>query len=117
LEDNVVEPEIPEATLLGRWVPVGFETNVRYDFTSTDRFTTYGQDNVFPSMEEVIEAGTRKNPWVYEGEVVVIDLHFGNYSRLIPEFKCDNRVIEWTNEAGEFWGTFYREDHDISACD
>lgn len=116
--DDDQPTNIAEATILGRWVPEGFEDNVRYEFTSDKRVTIYGTDGDFPTLEEFLEINPQLtgNDWVYEGEVVVVDLNFGNYSRLIPNFKCDNKVIEWKNEDGTTHSTYYREDHDINQC-
>ena len=56
--------------------------------------------------------------WVYEGDVVVIDLNFGNYSRRIPNFKCGNYVIDWVQEDGAEGGDrIYRENYDIAECE
>ena len=35
-----------EATILGRWVAEGFESNIRYEFTEDRRFSIYGTDGV-----------------------------------------------------------------------
>ena len=113
------EPDVPEATIIGRWQLVGFDNVIRYEFTSNKRYSIYSSDNgIFPTLEELLE----ENPdfpghdWVYEGETVVVDLNFGNYSRLVPEFTCDNQVINWLDEDGAEHTTFYRESHDISTC-
>ncbi len=119
-DKDEVDPTTPtEATILGRWVPVGFEDNIRYEFTDNKRFELYSSnDGTFPTLEEF----QTQNPnltgkdWFYSGDTIVVDLNFGNYSRLLPNFKCDNYVIEWINEAGEENGIFYREDHDITSC-
>jgi len=113
--DDLVEDE---ATLLGRWVLEGFEDQIRYDFTTVERFTVYSDNGTFPTLAEFLNQnpGTPGNPWLYEGDTVVVDLHFGNYSRLIPEFKCGNKVIDWMAMDGSLHSTYYREDHNIASC-
>lgn len=110
---------IPEATILGRWSLLGFEDNIRYEFTDQGKlFTIYGVDGVFPTLEEF----NQENPgltgldWYYEDDVLVVDLNFGNYSRLTPQFVCDNYVVRWIDEDGGLFGFYYREDFDISSC-
>ena len=108
-----------EASIIGRWVLQGFESNIRYDFTETKRYTIYGDGSGnFPSLEEFLEANPTipSNDWYYDGETVVVDLNFGNFSRLVPDFKCENAVADMVQENGDPHSTFYREGHDISAC-
>ncbi len=122
-EPEVILPGGPGAdspgTILGRWIPEGFESNVRYEFTSEKRHTIYGDGSgEFPSLQDWVaeNPGILEHDYVFQEDVVVIDLNFGNYSRLIPTYKCENLVIEWVNEAGETHSTFYREGHDIENC-
>ena len=110
---------IPEATILGRWVVPGFESTIRYEFTDDGkRFDIYSTDGTFPTLEDF----NAENPqltgldWYYEGDVLVVDLNFGNYSRLTPQFVCDNHVVKWIDENGEEFGFYYREDFDITSC-
>jgi len=104
-----------EATILGRW-DAG---NVRVEFTDDKRFTIYGNgDGTFPTLEQFTQEnpGLTGNDWWYEGEVVVVDLNFGNFSRLVPMFKCGNQVIRWVYEDGSEHSSLFREGHDITAC-
>jgi hypothetical protein len=116
-DDNNMSND-PDATILGRWVIVGFEDAIRYEFTAEKRFAIYSEDGVFPSLEEF----NSQNPqltgldWFYDGDIVEIDLNFGNSSRLRPEFVCNNYVIQWYNEEGEPAGVYHREGFDISTC-
>lgn len=108
-----------EATILGRWVPEGFDDVVRYEFTEDKRFTIYGTgDGVFPTLEEFMAENPQLtgHDWDYDGETVVVDLNFGNYSRLVPNFKCGNEVVDWVDEVGGGHSTFYREGHDLASC-
>lgn len=108
-----------EATILGRWVPEGFESNVRYLITEDKIYTAYGQDGVFPTDAEILADNpvSLTHNWVYEGETVVVDLNFGNYDRWVPSFHCDNDVLHQNEEDGSGFGTLYREGHDIASCD
>lgn len=120
-EKNEVEiPEIPDATILGRWVIKGdTDLNVRYEYTANKRFTIYKQDNgTYPTLAEfqAENPDLTGNDWEYSGDTIVVDLNFGNYSKLVPTFKCDNYVVDWTGEDGEQWGTYYRDGYDIAEC-
>lgn len=120
-EKNEIEiPEIPEATIIGRWQIQGdIEISVQYEFTETKRFTIYkNDDGTYPTLEEFNELNPELtgNDWEYAGDTVVVDLNFGNYSKLVPTFKCNNYIIDWTDEDGAFWGTYLREGYDITEC-
>jgi len=98
----------------------GFDNSVLYEFTEDTRYTMYSADGTFPTLEEFLEQnpGLSGHPWEYDGDVVVVDLHFGNFSRLIPNFKCGNQVIDWTEEDGSLRSeTYYREGYDLAECD
>ncbi len=108
-----------EATIVGRWIPEGFEDVLRYEFTEDTRYTIYGNGSgEFPTLEEFLQEnpGIHGHPWAYEGVVVVMDLHFGNFSRSIPLFKCNNQVLDWMNEDGTFHSTLFREGHSMTEC-
>jgi len=112
------EPEVEAATILGRWVLVGFEEAVRYEFTENKRFTIYSGDGTFPTLEDLLMESPQLTglDWEYVGDTVEVDLNFGNYSRLVPNFKCDNAVIDWIAGDGSVQTSYYRESHDITAC-
>ncbi len=113
-----VDQGVSERTLEGRWVLEGFDQSIRYEFTKDKRFTLYASNGEFPSLAHFMELNPsiHGNDWKYNGNTVVVDLNFGNYSRLVPNFKCNNKVINWTAEDGTPHSTFYREGHDIAAC-
>lgn len=107
-----------EATILGRWQLEGLES-IRYEFTSTKRFDIYANDDgSFPTLEEftAINPNLTGLDWVYDGDAIVVDLNFGNESRFVPKFKCNNEVVDLILEDGSSVGTYYREGHDFSAC-
>jgi len=119
-DDANIEPptDQAEATILGRWVLQGFEDNIRYEFTETKRFTIYGIDGVFPTLEEFNQENPQLtgNDWSYEGSNIVVDLNFGNFLNVTPEFICDNYTVKLVNEEGETNSTLYREDYDVTTC-
>ncbi len=107
-----------EATILGRWIIEGFEDNIRYEFTADRLFTIYGENGEFPTLEEFQTENPQLtgNEWTYEGNTVVIDLNFGNFSRLVPEFKCGNYVAFMNQEDGSSHSTYYREGYNLADC-
>lgn len=118
-DSNIEAPtEQAEATILGRWALVGFEDAIRYEFTETKRFTLYSSDGVFPTLEEFNEEnpGLTGNDWYYEGEKITVDLNFGNFLTLTPQFTCDNYVVKLLNDDGETHSIYFREDYDTSTC-
>ena len=111
--------DIPDKTIIGRWIFVGFENQIRYEFTSDKLYTIYSDGNgVFPTLEEFLQ----QNPnitgldWYYEGDTVVVDLNFGNFSRQVPNFKCDNNVIDWSQDENPIQSTYFRDGYDITDC-
>jgi hypothetical protein len=107
-----VNPEV-EPSLVGRWHLVGFETTVMYEFTDTLRYTIYSSDGTFGGVETAIP---NPNSWVWDGDQVVVDMNFGNESRLTPVFKCEGQVIDWYDSEDQFAGTYFRENFDYSSC-
>lgn len=114
---NEIPNDAMEATIIGRWKIVGFD-NIQYEFTANKRHDIYALNNNFPTLEEHLQ----QNPnlpgldWYYEGTAVVVDLNFGNLSKLIPVFKCNNNVIDWIAQDNSLHSTFYKINHDISSC-
>lgn len=107
------------ASIIGRWQLVGFDEQIRYEFTTDKRYTIYTDSlGDFPTLQEfqAENPDLQGNDWSYSGDTVVVDLNFGNYSKLLPDFKCENKVIDWTAEDGSSHSTYYREGHDISIC-
>ena len=114
---NDIEDTI-EATIIGRWKIEGFD-NIQYEFTSNKRYDIYSTGNTeFPTLQEFLQL----NPnipgldWYYEGNVVVVDLNFGNFSKLTPIYKCNSNVIDWMNTDNTLHSTFYKVNYDLSSC-
>lgn len=114
-EDDGVAPV--DATIIDRWHIVGFDDVILYEFTEDKRYTFYSDGGVFPPLDIETHPVPLIHDWEYDGETVVVDLNFGNYLRLIPNFKCDNYVIDWIAEDGSLHSTYYREGYDIAECE
>ena len=118
-DDTVMTPEpeaMAEETLIGRWSLVGFEDNILYEFTENKRFDIYGIDGVFQTVEEQIAQGLTGLNWSYDGDRVVVDLNFGNTSVLLPQFVCNNYVVNWLDAEGEIHSIMFREGYDYGSC-
>jgi opacity protein-like surface antigen len=117
--DPVLPQDIPEATIIGRWNIVGFEGNVLYEFTENKRYTFYSDDGTFPTLEEALteQPNLIGLDWYYEGDQVTVDLNFGNFSTLTPEFVCDNQVINWLDDNQEIHSVYFREGYVLATCD
>uniref|UniRef100_UPI004048463B hypothetical protein n=2 Tax=Flavobacterium TaxID=237 RepID=UPI004048463B len=100
-----------ENTIIGRWHLVGFEQTVMYEFTATEKHTIYSTNGTFGDITTAIP---NPNPWVYEGENLVIDLFFGNSSVSVPNFKCNGNVVDLVSESGTT--TLFREGYNINNC-
>lgn len=109
-DDNDQQPAI-ENTIIGRWHLVGFEQTVMYEFTATEKHTIYSTNGTFGDITTAIP---NPNPWVYEGENLVIDLFFGNSSVSVPNFKCNGNVVDLVSESGTT--TLFREGYNINNC-
>ena len=118
-DDTVITPEpeaMAEETLIGRWSLVGFEDNILYEFTENKRFDIYGTNGVFQTVDEQIAQGLTGLDWSYEGDLVVVDLNFGNTSILLPQFVCNNYVVNWLDDEGEIHSIMFREGYDYGSC-
>lgn len=108
--------ELPEDTIIGRWIPDGFQGRVLYEFTKTKRFTFYSTNGSFQSVEELLNEGRSGNDWWLDGDKITVDLNFGNLSSRNFEFKCNSNVVEWLNDDGEMLELYYRENYNLSDC-
>ena len=101
-------------TMIGRWVQVGFEENVLYQFTDTDRHTFYASE---PGVFGSIEDGSIRHPVVYHNDgSFTIDLHFGNFATFTPEFSCEGRVVDFLLSDGEKHSTYSKENFNTENC-
>ena len=101
-------------TMNGRWVQVGFEESVLYEFTDTERHTFYASE---PGVFGSIEDGSIIHPVVYHNDgSFTIDLHFGNSVTYIPEFSCEGRVVDFWLSNGEKHSTNLKENFNTGDC-
>lgn len=111
------EELIPEGSVLGRWNLVGSEGFIQYEFTKDKRYTFYKtEEDTFETIEALLATGRVGNDWWYDGNKVVVDLNFGNYSVLLPKFVCNNNVINWFDENNELNSIFFKEGYNYSNC-
>ncbi len=100
-------------SIIGRWHLVGFEQTVMYQFTASKRHTLYSTDGTFGGLETAIP---NPNDWQFEGDMIVVDLNFGNFLRVTPNFRCNGEVVDLINEDGVVNTTLFREGYNRSAC-
>ena len=100
-----------ENSIIGRWHFVGFEQTVLYQFTEKLRYTIYSTNGNFGSLDTAIP---NPNPWLYQGENIVIDLHFGNSLVAKPVFKCNGNVVELVTNDGTI--TLFKEGYNLANC-
>ena len=119
IDDTLIQKEIPDATLIGRWNLVGFEGKVLYEFTPTKRYTFYSTNGSFLSLKDLLVQSNNANiglNWWFVGKKVSIDHNFGNISTLTPQFKCDNYVLNWIDDKGDIHSTYFREGYNYATC-
>jgi hypothetical protein len=109
-DDNDEQPAV-ENTIIGRWHLEGFEQTVMYEFTATKRYTIYSSNGTFGDITTAIP---NPNPWIYEGENLVIDLFFGNSSVTVPSFRNNGNVVDLVSQDGT--STLYREGYNNCGC-
>ena len=101
-------------TMIGRWVMVGFEEAVLYEFTENLRYTIYASE---PGVFGPIDEAMNPHPVIhnYDGSIT-IDLHFGNSVTYIPEFSCEGRVVDFWLSDGEKHSTNLKENFNTGDC-
>lgn len=111
--DDTMQEEMAENTIVGRWHIVGLEQTTMYVFTENLRHTIYSTDGNFGGIETAIP---NPNDWVFEGDELVIDLNFGNFLRTELNFKCDGNVVEFVDAEGTVGTILFREGYDYASC-
>ena len=103
-----------EYTLVGRWVMVGFEEAVLYEFTENLRYTIYASE---PGVFGPIDEAMNPHPLIhnYDGSIT-IDLHFGNSVTYTPEFSCEGRVVNFWLSDDEIHSTLIKENFNAGNC-
>ena len=101
-------------TLVGRWVLVGFEEDILYQFTDTERHTIYASE---PGVFGSIEDGSRVHPVVYHNDgSFTINLLSGNSVTFTPEFSCQGRVVDFLLSDGAIHSTNIKENFNTEDC-
>ena len=103
-----------EYTLVGRWVMVGFEEAVLYEFTENLRYTIYASE---PGVFGPIDEAMNPHPVIhnYDGSIT-IDLHFGNSVTYTPEFTCEGSVVNFWLSDDEIHSTLIKENFNTGNC-
>ena len=110
---NSTEPE-PTYSIVGRWVVIGFEETVLYQFTNTHRYTIYSTDGNFGLLEDAIP---NPNEMTYNSDgSITLDLHFGNYLTFTPDFTCNGRVVNFRIADDMIHSTYIKENFNMESC-
>ncbi len=108
--DDTVEPD---CSIKGRWIIEGLNESTLYEFTDDLRYTIYSTTpGEFGTIADAIPG---PNDYYFEGDSLVIDLNFGNFSITKPIYKCDCNVVELTNASGA--SILYQEGYVYADCD
>lgn len=101
-----------DCTIEGRWIISGLNESTLYEFDNGLRYSIYSTTSgEFGTIEDAIP---NPNEYSFEGDSLIIDLNFGNFSRTLPIYKCDCNVVELTNESGV--SLLYKEGYNIEDC-
>jgi hypothetical protein len=84
-----------------------------YPFSDSKRHTIYDTGSDLGGIEIGIPGA---NNWYMEDDALIIDLNFGNSSRVIPVFKCDGNGVELTQENEPEGNVLFRECHTYAGC-
>ncbi len=103
-----------DCTIEGRWIVQADQINTLWQFENGLQYTIYTSDTTgtFGPIEDAIP---NPHDYFYEGDTLVIDLNFGNFSRTLPVYKCDCNVVELTSATGT--QALYKEDYTYEDCD
>lgn len=107
------EPMTANCTVEGRWiVEIQGQANTLYEFHEGKRYTIYTDtEGVFGTREDAIP---NPNDYTIEGDSLIIDLNFGNFSRSVPTFKCDCNIMILSDDPAD--EGFYLEGYDPELC-
>ncbi len=106
-DDDTLENE--DCTMVGRWIIDGLDESTLYEFTDDLVYTIYSTTP--GEFGTIADAIPNPHDYYYEGDTLVVDLNFGNFSRTVPEFKCDCNVVIGHG------GTLYKEGYNLADCD
>ena len=92
------------------WLLKGFEDSVMYTFKDGKQFTYYGTNSVF-SKDPI--PGTFD--YTITGNLLTIDLHFGNIKSYEIEFSCNNTIVKFY-ENGALNKILYNKGSNYKSC-
>lgn len=92
------------------WLLKGFEDRVKHTFKDGKKFTYYGTNTVF-SVNPI--PGTFD--YTITGNLLTIDLHFGNVKSYEVEFSCNNSIVKFY-ENGELNSVLYKKGSNYKSC-
>jgi hypothetical protein len=88
----------------------GFEDRVMHTFKDGKQFTYYGTNNVF--SENPIPGAF---DYTITGNLLTIDLHFGNVKTYEVAFSCNNSIVKFY-ENGELNSVLYKKGSNYKSC-
>lgn len=92
------------------WLLKGFEDRVMHTFKDGKQFTYYGTNNVF--SENPIPGAF---DYTITGNLLTIDLHFGNVKTYEVAFSCNNSIVKFY-ENGELNSVLYKKGSNYKSC-
>lgn len=92
------------------WLLKGFEDRVMHTFKDGKKFTYYGTSSVF-SENPIPEAFD----YTINGNLLTIDLNFGNINSYEIEFSCNNSIVKFY-ENGELNSELYKKGSNYKSC-
>lgn len=92
------------------WLLKGFEDRVMHTFKDGKQFTYYGTNNVF--SETPIPGAF---DYTITGNLLTIDLNFGNMKSYEIEFSCNNSIVKFY-ENGELNSVLYKKGSNYKSC-
>jgi len=97
-EDSITNPKL-NYTIEGKWVYPNNALNTMYIFKDGIRYTYYCVGEDCESQYESFQAADGNhlpttNPYTFENNILIVDLHFGNELVAPLKFECDgNKVV------------------------
>jgi hypothetical protein len=112
------DTEETEYSIEDRWVYHDFQ-NTMYEFTGSVRRTYYCEfqdvtdcDEAYWSSLDTSDAIPGENGYTFDGEKLVIDLHFGNVFETTVDFECDGDKLTFSSNQS----TLLRLGGDLENC-
>ena len=98
IEDSFTIPRLNH-TIEGKWVYPNNALNTMYIFEQGIRYTFYCTEDDCNSQYQSFQAADGNhlpttNPYTFENNILIVDLHFGNELVAPLKFECDgNKVV------------------------